>query len=186
MSFHAKVEGFKDFDAELGKLEIQLRGPTIDAALKKASKIIVDSAKSIVRRGDPQKYSLAKRNKKRLRETIGVVMREYSTARVAVVGPQYPAGAHGHLLEFGHRVARHGTGTLRRKKMRERSRLSLIQKTGRWATVAPPKSKIGRTGLGEHQSDVQPYPFLEPATSGTKAAVESAIITELRKLTNGG
>jgi hypothetical protein len=50
-------------------------------------------------------------SKKPLRDTIGVVVREYMTAIVIYVGPQYPAGAHGHLIEFGHNLVLFGVET---------------------------------------------------------------------------
>jgi hypothetical protein len=53
-------------------------------------------------------------NVKPLAETIGVVVRKYDTTSVAVVGPQYPAGSLGHLIEFGHREILYGRDTGRR------------------------------------------------------------------------
>ncbi len=48
---------------------------------------------------------------KPLRDTIGIAVREYSHALVVLVGPQYPAGAHGHLVEFGHNMVLWGERT---------------------------------------------------------------------------
>lgn len=68
-------------------------------ALNKAAKIVQKRAKELC---SPPGYPGDKPDKKPLRDTIGVVERVYDHAIVVVVGPQYPAGAHGHLVEFGH------------------------------------------------------------------------------------
>ena len=47
-------------------------------------------------------------NKKPLVDTIGVNVWTGDHTIVCYVGPQYPAGAHGHLIEFGHRMVIHG------------------------------------------------------------------------------
>jgi hypothetical protein len=46
--------------------------------------------------------------KKPLVDTIGVKVWVGDYTIVCYVGPQYPAGAHGHLIEFGHRLVRNG------------------------------------------------------------------------------
>ena len=51
---------------------------------------------------------------KPLAETIRVKVRKYDTVSVAVIGPEYPAGALGHLIEFGHREILYGRDTGRR------------------------------------------------------------------------
>jgi HK97 gp10 family phage protein len=71
----------------------------VKAALKKAAKIVERRAKELCPKPG---YPGDKKDKKPLRDTIGTVVRTYSKAIVVVVGPQHPAGAHGHLVEFGH------------------------------------------------------------------------------------
>lgn len=50
-------------------------------------------------------------NAKPLRDTIGVVVRDYGGVLVMLVGPQYPAGAHAHLVEYGHAAVLWGEKT---------------------------------------------------------------------------
>ena len=104
-----------------------------EATLKKAAKasaeILVAVTKSVTPRGDPKD----KPHLKALHKTIGYVYRRYGPNRgLSVVGPLWPAGAHGHLVEFGHRIIKpktesvdlytlgaklaDGTGTKRAKK----------------------------------------------------------------------
>jgi hypothetical protein len=78
----------------------------VRSGLVKASKLVVSEAKRRVPTGDPKHNPQAKP----LRDTIGYIIRKYDggSRQVAVIGPQYPAGAHGHLVEEGHKVYRRG------------------------------------------------------------------------------
>ena len=67
-------------------------------------------AKRLCPRGDPADSP----DLKPLNETIAVELRDYGVRQLAVVGPQYPAGAHGHLVENGHEVVSHGKRTGKR------------------------------------------------------------------------
>lgn len=49
---------------------------------------------------------------KPLNQTIKAVVRTYENVIVLYAGPQYPAGAHGHLVEFGHWLVLHGQQVL--------------------------------------------------------------------------
>lgn len=44
-----------------------------------------------------------------LRASIGKEIRRYSTAAFGIVGPQYPRGAHGHIVERGSKTRYAGT-----------------------------------------------------------------------------
>lgn len=86
----------------LKTVDDKIRREGLMEAFTKASEIVVASAKREV----PQPgYPGDKSGKKPLRETIGFVIRDYSSGTmVAVIGPQYPAGAHGHLVHDGHEI----------------------------------------------------------------------------------
>jgi hypothetical protein len=97
-----------------------------------------------------------KAGKKRLFSTISTVVRTYDKAMVLVVGPQYPAGAHGHLLEFGHRIVARGkgkssSGTGRRKSTRD---------TGGMAKA---------------------FPFMRPAAEDAKGKAQGILEQKLRE-----
>jgi hypothetical protein len=77
-------------------------------AIRKAGKIVAKRAKELC---PAPGYQGDDPTKKPLRETIGVVVREYGHIVVMYVGPEYPAGAHGHLVEFGHQLVLFGIPT---------------------------------------------------------------------------
>ena len=66
---------------------------------------VVKTAQAFVPEGDP--YDRAE--KQALRDTSKKKVKTYNKGGtiVAIVGPSYPSGAHGHLVEFGHRVVTH-------------------------------------------------------------------------------
>jgi hypothetical protein len=96
-------------EQKLARIALAARGPALDAAVKAAAKVVIDESK---RRVPQPGYSGDKPGLKPLRDTIGHVVRKpRGDKRIAVVGPEYPAGAHGHLVEFGHQKVLWGTPT---------------------------------------------------------------------------
>ena len=77
--------------------DIMTRGPVLANALRAGLSITLREAQSLTPRGDPHD----KPGNKPLADTEAIVVRKYDTAVVALVGPQYPAGAHGHLVALG-------------------------------------------------------------------------------------
>ena len=100
-----QITGWKEIGAQLERLPIEVRGPELEKAIRKSLNRIKTRAKQLV---PPPGYPGDKPGKKPLRDTIGVVLRRYKGGAViaGVVGPEYPAGAHGHLVEHG--TAPHG------------------------------------------------------------------------------
>lgn len=91
-----------DMDHVLKQLSGEWLGNRVlRGAMGAAAKPLVQRAKELC---PPPGYKHDKPGLKPLRDTISWVFREYSRARVAIVGPLAPAGAHGHLVEFGHRM----------------------------------------------------------------------------------
>ena len=82
-------------------------------AVKAAGEVVAARAKQLCPRGD----AADKPDAKPLADTIAVEVRDYDQRALAVIGPQYPAGAHGHLVENGHEiVTRDGRRTGRRAR----------------------------------------------------------------------
>lgn len=105
---HTKI-GLEDHHLDLlSKFELADRGLGLSKALRKAANVVAKRAKELCPKPG---YPGDDPSKKPLRDTIGVVVREYMTAIVIYVGPQYPAGAHGHLIEFGHHLVLFGVET---------------------------------------------------------------------------
>lgn len=112
-----------EVDAALSQLDTKIRGVELDRAIGKVGSAIVKRAKELVQRpGMPGYYASTKgrrtKTKKKLVETISWKRRKYDDGRkiVLVAGPEYPAGAHGHLLERGHRIVKGVAITSGRKK----------------------------------------------------------------------
>lgn len=91
MAVKVELTGFQEAERRLALLPIELRGNTIKSGLRTAGRVVVREAQARVPISDDD-------TDKHLRDTLGVVIREGRTI-YAVVGPQYPAGAHGHLVE---------------------------------------------------------------------------------------
>jgi hypothetical protein len=98
-------------EAMLERLPLVLRGKTLERALSAAAKPVIEMAKSLC----PDSYITGTRelwsaktkaeraSVKQLKDTITSVVRDYGERKVLVVGPAYPAGALGHLVEFSRR-----------------------------------------------------------------------------------
>lgn len=101
-SRNIKISEDIDLDYMLGNLPIQLRQKAFSAAINSACRVVVREAKRRVPIGDkshnPQTKTLV--------DTITHVVRKYNDGRtlLGIVGPGYPVGAHGHLIEDGHDV----------------------------------------------------------------------------------
>lgn len=97
------AEGWADASALMEKLPIAVRGKELQSAMRKGLGLVRTRARQLVPKPG---YPGDKPGLKPLRDTIGVVMRKYKGGAIiaGVVGPEYPAGAHGHLVEHGHRT----------------------------------------------------------------------------------
>ena len=90
------LTGFEKALSVMSDLPLEMRGPAIKAALRKAGQVVARRAKQLV---PPPGYPGDKPEFKPLRDTLGVEVKGYESATVAIVGPKRPAGAHGHLVE---------------------------------------------------------------------------------------
>lgn len=91
-------------DRVLSMVAIEMRQKMVKKAVRRASRRIANAMK--------KKAPVSGDDKgKPLKETIGVAMREYGSKTMAVIGPEYPAGAHGHLVEYGHAKVLFGVPT---------------------------------------------------------------------------
>ena len=96
----------------LAAVDKEFRLKALQDAIKAASQIVIKDAKSRCPKG--QQRTGKKSGKKHLRDTITRVFRDYGDKKMDVVGPAYPAGAHGHLVEYGHEEVLFGKRTGRR------------------------------------------------------------------------
>jgi hypothetical protein len=109
-------------DRELGQVEQRLRTTALKKALRAGGKVVANRARQLAPRSLQtgtwdawsKKTEGARAGAKPLAETIGVVVRDYGHTLVLLVGPEYPAGALGHLVEYGHAEYLWGQATGRR------------------------------------------------------------------------
>ncbi len=171
-----RITGANELFGKLNAIAVGLRGDVVRSGLNSAGRIITKRAKELVRKPSDAGYNKRSKDRqggKNLQETIGHVVRGYNSAKfsgmVLVVGPQYPAGSHGHLVEYGHRIAKRGTGTLTR-----------IAKPGK-RKYSTPKSKVGKTGMGVSTGSTRAFPFMEPAARDSVGKITEAIAASVQK-----
>jgi hypothetical protein len=164
-SVKIQIAGFDDLFRKLNAISVGLRGGIVKNAMNQAGRIVAKRAKELARKPGDAGYNPRSRQRqgnKHLVDTIGQVVRFYSSTRfngfVLVVGPEYPAGAHGHLVEYGHRLAKPGTGTLAR-----------IAKPG----ARPARSTKVHTGIVS--GSTRPFPFMKPAADDSINKISNTI-----------
>lgn len=143
----------------LDALSPQVQRKLIPRAIREAAKPILKQSRANIRtikqtRRDRARHGTTQGGKPgsktgNLRRSLGIVVRIYVRKIVAVIGPRWPLGAHGHLVEYGHRVSR---GTLSRGS----SDRATAQNTGKVLGFVPP------------------HPFIRPAVHATKGAAAAA------------
>lgn len=104
------LAGYDQLIAALAKAEKALAEEARREAAQAAGEVVVVRARQLCPVGDPSHQP----DKKPLRDTIACEIRDYDQRTLAVIGPQYPAGAHGHLVEYGHEEVVWGNRTGRR------------------------------------------------------------------------
>jgi len=163
MSVTIKLDGYDELLRKLNSIEKTLSEKVGQEMVRAAGEVVAAKARTLCPVGDPTHHP----ENKPLRDTIAVEVRDYGVRALAVIGPQYPAGAHGHLVEFGHDIVARGES-----KNVGKSRRSGAKKKGGLIT--------GRT---------QPQPFMRPAFDSTRceqlAAMERVINRTLWELGQG-
>ncbi len=102
---HVKVAINKDIFKQLKAMPHLLAKKTSKRMLGKAASMLIAAARPKVPVGGER--TGRKKNKPHLKDTLGVSpVRKYFHGQLQMVaaGPQYPKGAHGHLVEFGHKI----------------------------------------------------------------------------------
>jgi hypothetical protein len=146
-----KESAWKAADQLLAKLDIQVRGKTIDNAMRKVGNEIKSQTKAILPKPG---YPGDKPEMKPLRETLKVKVKQYNggSIKVMVVGYTYSrtkgqGGNHGHLLEGGHDIVTGGS------------------------------KKKGGTVIGF----VKPHEYMIRITKSTKTQQQTTLITGITK-----
>jgi hypothetical protein len=144
-------------EGALKKLEV------LRDAMKAALQPTAKAASSLVSQEGMSDYTprRGKRaGKPKLKDQMRATSRIYPRRKVivGVAGPQYPKGAHGHLVERGHRVVAGGS----------------VTRIGKFAhKIVSDAKRVARTGKGRVVGQVAGKPFLEPAADRTKASAQA-------------
>lgn len=94
----------KEADRLLSAIEEQARGAAIGRVLRDAGNLLKQKVREVLPKPG---YPGDKPDLKPLRDTVTVKVKNYQGGffKVLIVGYALPAGAHGHLVEFGHDMA---------------------------------------------------------------------------------
>jgi HK97 gp10 family phage protein len=111
-----------DMTAMLEQMSVLVQRTAAKKAVRAAGQVVARRARQLCRRSEQtgtrkhwsRRTAAQRAGVKALADTIGVVVREYEHAFVAVVGPQLPGGELGHLVEYGHAEVLWGRATGRR------------------------------------------------------------------------
>lgn len=189
------ISGHESLLAKLESLPSIYRAKPITDGLDAAGRIIVKRMRELVQQpGSPGYTPIPKtartskgrkrKDSKRIRDTIGhdVLLFQYEISNKAgallAVRPQWPAGAHRHLLEHGHRLV-HG-GSMKKKTMayeKPESRFGRKRRKGYRGGTTPKALNSSRTGKGTFTSWVNAKPFIEPTYNDTQSQARSTIVS---------
>jgi len=103
------LTGEKELKWMLESLPRKMSGPVVRKALREGSKPILAAARAAAPVGDTGNL------KKSMSPGRGIRIKTYRNSGVtlAVIGPSWPLGAHGHLIEFGTKLRETETGASR-------------------------------------------------------------------------
>lgn len=110
MGWKLEIAGYEELIKALDRIDDTLTGKVKREMVKAAADVMAKRAKQLCPVGD----QADKPNLKPLRDTIGIEIRDYGIRTLAVIGPEYPTGNHGRLVEYGHQEVLFGVRTGRR------------------------------------------------------------------------
>lgn len=168
MTATIQIIGTEAFEAELLRLEVAHRGTALRAGLRAAGNAVKQRLRQILPKPG---YPGDKPGLTALRDTVSVKLKEYQLGRVvvAVVGYEWGAGSHGHLVELGHDLVIGGT--------------SPKPGAGRKSLRA---AKDGRRGKGRIAGRVEGRYYLQAASEGTKAEQDQAMLSAIGRAVERG
>jgi HK97 gp10 family phage protein len=183
-----QLDGWEELAKQLDRVDDRLTKRAKLEAVKAAGEVVAARAKQLCPIGDAKEGRRRLRlRKKPLKLTIAVEVRDYDQRALAVVGPEYPAGAHAHLVEYGHDIVIGGAAM---PKQRPGWTPELIwdpkHKTWKFKHGAPRRPKAGTVPTGTRRGRTTPRPFMRPAFDETKdqqqAAMQAVVTRTLREL----
>jgi len=141
-----KLTGVGETIKALDRLQQRVYKKTVSASLRKGAVIVARQARANARKiADP-----GRDEGKHLHQTISRRTKRYNAGQTVyiAVGPKWPGGAHGYLVEYGHRMVVGGT---------------VERISGKQAGKTPKARNEDRTGKGRVVGQVPPHPWYRPA-----------------------
>jgi hypothetical protein len=156
----------KSIDSQLSRLSIAQRSDVIKRGLRAAGNVVRHRVRELLPKPG---YPGDKPGLKPLRDSISVVVKEYSSGKiVAIVGENYGAAAHLHLVEEGHDIVTGGTSP----------------KPGKGRKTAR-KSATGARGQGQIAGRVEGRFYLKQSAEATterqRAAIELTVAQAIQE-----
>lgn len=109
---------FAEADKLLAKIEREVRGPAVTAALRSVGRGVIQKTRAVLPKAGYHRFTRPKHlpyddkeEPKPLEKTMVVKIVNYADGaiKVAIIGYAWPAGAHGHLVEQGHDLVKGGS-----------------------------------------------------------------------------
>lgn len=155
-------EFFREVDSQLAKLELIDRRPVLLAGVRKGLGLVRARVRAILPRPG---YPGDKRGLKALRDTLKTKVREYGHKVFGIVGYEWGAGSHGHIVEHGHDIVVGGTSP----------------KPGKGRKTARKSKRTGRRGEGRIVGWVEGRFYMERAVKQLGGQIEAAMVEHITK-----
>lgn len=185
----------KRLEAALTSVSAEVNGRAVKNGIRAGVRTIANAASQRVQQPGSDGYYAAtqgvrtgrKASKPQLRDSIEYVVREPKAGVIeGRAGPTWRAGAHGHLLEGGHRIAVGGSIMSRKEeglqKLIDAGRLTVRQKRAiaGWVHRFRNKGTSKRLHKGRVVGFVAPRPFLAPAVQAVGDQAADKVIMAIR------
>lgn len=186
MDLNANISGMGEAKRLLDGLPDRVANKVVKAGLDDAAKIGVAAVKD-----EAKSHASGKKDHKRLYATAIVRAKSYQSGEVQyrAVGFAHPEGAHGWLVEHGHRMVVGGSVA----RLRGRSRVAAIEaksKTYTYSQYLGTNSRYrrlrkqgvgymkagGERGHGQVVGFVPPHPIVSPAFASVVSSMQSAFV----------
>jgi len=174
----------------LAKMDQVTRARTVHRALSAAARPIVAASRANVQQPGRAGYyeqtdgkrPAKKQSKQMLTKSMGHVIRDKpGGVYLLVMGPKWPGGAHGHLVERGHRIAVGGVlPYIQREGWTAEKVWHTKLKTMVFKHGKPRRHKPGAK-RGVQRGSARPFPFLAPAVASRQAAAQQAMERQIAK-----
>jgi len=109
-------QSLKQMDETLAAIAMAARGPAVTKAIRDVGRVIATRTRAVLPKPGYERFTRTKNEKYKDKHepkpleatpTTKVIDRAGGVIKVGIIGYAWPAGAHGHLVEQGHRMVTH-------------------------------------------------------------------------------